>query len=74
MTSRSDMDTIVVTHDVQIHEYNQKAECIIEEIGFNNEKMKMERRRQCQNDQLFLCKFCKVIQIIKNKFGKIFYR
>jgi hypothetical protein len=60
MTSRSDMDTIVVTYDVQIHEYNQQAECIIEEIGFD-EQMKMQRRRQCENDQLFICQLCKVI-------------
>jgi len=71
MTSRSDMDTIVVTHDVQIYEYNQNAdnqklECIIEEIGFNEEKGKMERRRKCENNELFICKLCKVInQIIK---------
>ena len=61
MTSRSDMDTIVVTHDVQICDYNQQAECIIEEMGFN-EQMKMERRRTCENNKLFICKFCKVIQ------------
>ena len=60
MTSRSDMDTIVVTYDVQIYEYNQQAECIIEE-KFDEEKKIMQRTRICENDQLFICKLCKVI-------------
>jgi hypothetical protein len=60
MTSRSDMDTIVVTYDVQIYEYNKEAECIIEERIDENKKM-IKRTRKCENDQLFICKLCKVI-------------
>jgi hypothetical protein len=68
MTQRSDMDTIVVTYDIHIYDYNQQAECIIQEMGFD-EQMKMQKRRICENDQLFICKLCKVMQIKIYKFG-----
>ena len=67
MTSRSDMDTIVVTYDVQISDYNEKAVCIIEE-KFDEGKNIMQRIRACENDKLFICKLCKVIQIKIYKF------